>query len=350
MSILSPGTRCTGCALIDFLPITCPRCSLPYCAQHIHSHVCTASSQDDPSKDEDVAVGRLGRGKMSCEMRECERESIESVAGLASGSGSGMGEGEEVKIAREVRCSGCGGAFCVLHRAQTSHTCPAPLVHNERHDAFLTRRERAQQVIGQHFPEHKGKVVPKPPPAREIVRKRPSSPERLPPSLQQPTASGSDSSIATSSRGDGSSSITTVRKTKAEKMWEIHVRKIRMGAQPLIPGGGGAGTDTEKRFFEWGTDLDRSRVEGWKTQGQKWVAKLDRVWVGVDTPVGKVMDLIIAQAKVARPKSDDPTQTLGLVCLHAPPDGERIVVSLDLSRPAGEAIVEGSIMILVRGK
>nr|XP_031860696.1 uncharacterized protein CI109_003739 [Kwoniella shandongensis]KAA5527768.1 hypothetical protein CI109_003739 [Kwoniella shandongensis] len=277
---------------------------------------------------------------------------MESVAGLSGGSGDGDGDDEErERIAKEVRCEGCGGGFCVAHRAQTSHSCSAPLIHEKRYDAFLSRRTQAQEILAQHFPEQVGRVIPKPPPGREVIKKRPKSPERSPPSVQATLSSSSTSGLSTSNENATAqtSSASKKPKTKAEKLWEIQIRKIKMGAKPLSPTGSGSVADDEKRFFEWGVDLERKGVKGWK-DGGKWTGKVERVWIGVNTPVGKVMDLIIAQAKVPRPKSDDPAQALGLLSLYPPPDGERTVTPLELSKSVGQAIQEGSMIVLIRGE
>lgn len=117
MSLLAPGTRCSSCTLVDFLPLLCPSCDLPFCPNHIYIHQPCSSLG---STSYDVAVGKLDRGKKTCEKEGCERETIESVAGVP-----GRDEGEG--IAREVKCEGCGGAFCTsyvtikLHMSSTIH-------------------------------------------------------------------------------------------------------------------------------------------------------------------------------------------------------------------------------------
>lgn len=107
MSLLAPGTRCSSCTLVDFLPLLCPSCDLPFCPNHIYIHQPCSSLGSTSSHG--VAVGKLDRGKKTCEKEGCERETIESVAGV-----SGRDE-EEGIIAREVRCEGCGGAFCTSY-------------------------------------------------------------------------------------------------------------------------------------------------------------------------------------------------------------------------------------------
>lgn len=106
MSLLAPGTRCSSCTLVDFLPLLCPSCDLPFCPNHIYIHQPCSSLGSTSSHG--VAVGKLDRGKKTCEKEGCERETIESVAGVS-------GRDEEGIIAREVRCEGCGGAFCTSY-------------------------------------------------------------------------------------------------------------------------------------------------------------------------------------------------------------------------------------------
>ncbi|WVR04779.1 hypothetical protein IAU60_001791 [Kwoniella sp. DSM 27419] len=323
MAMLTPGAKCSVCPLVDFLPFDCPSCHRIYCSNHIASHGC----QDD-AESSTQAVGKLSRGKKTCEVTSCQRESIESVAGVSDTA--------EVDMAREVRCTGCGGAYCVEHRSQAAHSCTAPLVHHQRHDAFLERRAKARELVSQHFPDHGSRVIPKPPPPRDIIRKKPPSPERLPPSLQARLDPAPESS--------GPTAASRV-KTKAEKLWDIHLRKVRSMATPLVKG---AKAEGERRFFEWSIDLSQARVDVWR-ETAKMNGKPDRAWVPIDMPVGKMMDLIIAAGKVNRPKtaSDPPLQ---LLCLYPEPDGPRTVNTLSLSEPAGSQVVEGSLVVLVKQK
>lgn len=61
-------------------------------------------------------------------------------------------------------------------------------------------------------------------------------------------------------------------------MWDIHVRKIRSLASPLKGSAGGfAGTEQERRFFEWGKG-DEAGIRSWEG-GAKWAGKLERSWV-----------------------------------------------------------------------
>ncbi|OWZ34169.1 hypothetical protein C356_05300 [Cryptococcus neoformans c45] len=326
MSLLAPGTRCSSCTLVDFLPLLCPSCDLPFCPNHIYIHQPCSSLG---STSYDVTVGKLDRGKKTCEKEGCERETIESVAGV-----SGRDEGEG--IAREVRCEGCGGAFCTAHRAQTSHSCPAPLVHNARHDAFLVRRSQAEDLIAKNFAGHKDRVERKMPAQRDVVKKPRIEEERLPPSLQP----AQSASTASPELTQGEAKVEKKIKSKAEKLWDIHLRKVRSTATCL--GGGANIPDKEKVFFEWGVDLTGAKVKVWKG---KWDTKLERAWIGEDTPIGKVMDLIIAQSKTSRTADTE----FSLVQLYPAPDGLPSSSSLSPSQPA-KAITQGAALILVKGE
>ncbi|WVW78264.1 hypothetical protein I302_100217 [Kwoniella bestiolae CBS 10118] len=348
MSLLSPGQRCTLCSIVDFLPLTCPSCDQVYCKDHIQSslHTCTQTSLDGTTSTD--KPGRLDRGKTICEVRGCERESIESIAGFV---GRDVGEG----IAKEVRCGGCGGAFCVEHRSQSTHSCSAPLDHNIRYDAFLERRTKAREIIAKQFPEYGDRVIPKPPPGKDVIKPQKVS-EKLPPSVQQQQESGSTSANAqTQTQVDGTKPTTMTAKpkvkSKADKLWDIHLKKIRMSAEPLLKG---ARSDslTEKVYFEWAIDLSETHegVRGWREKG-KWAGqgKVERAWVGGDMPVGKMLDLMIERGKVKRSANDDESQSLHLLSLHSPPDEERQITQLELSKPA-KIIPQGSSVILIRGK
>ncbi|WVQ98226.1 hypothetical protein IAU59_005349 [Kwoniella sp. CBS 9459] len=372
MSILAPGARCSSCSLVDFLPLTCQYCILPFCSDHIGSHRCLAGVDDDDEAGPSTStrgIGKLNRGKKACALAGCERESIESIAGLADSSDGdgdpGDTEREKESIAREVRCRGCGGAYCVSHRSQASHSCSAPLDHNARHDAFLVRREKARELIAQRFPEHAGKVVPKPPPQKDVVRTKPVMDSSKSSSVGEngvktitstgdagPAAStalsATPTSISTSTPTQTPEPKTKV-KTKADKLWDIHLRKIRSSAEPLLRGSR-VSENEARRFFECTVDMsqDKVKVRSWLKSG-KIDGKAERVWVLDIMPVGKIMDLMIAQSRTPRPSTKDPSQALNLLCLFPDSDGTRQVKKLDLSKPASGEIVEGSLVVLVRG-
>lgn len=63
-------------------------------------------------------------------------------------------------------------------------------------------------------------------------------------------------------------------KTKADKLRDIHIRKLRSLAVPLDPK---MRLDGERRFFEWSI-VKKEDVGIWQSDG-KLRGKLDRVWV-----------------------------------------------------------------------
>ncbi|OCF45758.1 hypothetical protein I317_00246 [Kwoniella heveanensis CBS 569] len=364
MSILSPGARCSVCPLVDFLPLTCQYCTLPYCSTHIGTHRCPADLPAGPSRSSPAAAlalpGKLDRGKKGCEVDGCERESIESIAGL--GMAADIDNGRTESIAREVRCAGCGGAYCVIHRSQTSHKCSAPLDYNERHDAFLQRREKAREVIAQRFPDHAGRVIAKPPPQRDVVRVKPASGDDVAASSFTAATAATPTPI---SDPPPQLQLSTKTKTKADKLWDIHLRKIRSSAEPLLKASRSSLSDSDsqsRRFFEWTVDLSpasglgkngggsgRAKVDAWMKSGKIGGGKVERVWVPDDMPVGKIMDLMITQSKTARPASNSTDQALNLLCLSPSLDGARQIRKLDLSKAASAEISEGGLVVLVRG-
>ncbi|RSH92318.1 hypothetical protein EHS25_008733 [Saitozyma podzolica] len=271
----------------------------------------------------------------------CERVTIESVAGItADADDGGTGSAQVADIAKEVRCPGCGEAFCVVHRQQAAHACSAPEDFNDRHEAFLSRRTHALEVLARTFPDQAARSIPKPPPQRDVVRP-PSAMTTSRGSDQPPTAVSSSSTTQTQIQDNGKT------KSKAEKLYDMHLRKLRSLAKPLDP----KRRDGEKRFFEWGIgDVENARK--WADSGKWEGGKLERSWVLQETPTGKVLDLLIAASKTSRPIStspSEPAQTLSLVCLSSPPDVPRSLAPLDLSRSAGEQIFEGCVILLVRG-
>jgi hypothetical protein len=194
-------------------------------------------------------------------------------------------------VGKQVRCSGCQGAFCTMyvsplstisshlederkgaddrHRSQESHECTAPFQTNARQDAFLERRAKAKEIIAQKFPETRTRDIPKLPPQRDVIKQRPKSPDRLPPSLQiEPPAKPQ---------------IDTAKskpKSKAEKMYEIELRKLRSLAKPLDQKMQATG---ERRFFQWGLGVSED-IKKWKGGG-KIDKKWEKVWVPVVSPI-----------------------------------------------------------------
>lgn len=101
MSLLSIGKACSICSTVDFLPFNCPHCSLTLCRAHVQIHQCQAFGiEQNPS-----AGPSSFRSKIVCEVPRCDRPSIEAIGGR---EGELLGDG----VANEVRCAGCGGAYC----------------------------------------------------------------------------------------------------------------------------------------------------------------------------------------------------------------------------------------------
>jgi hypothetical protein len=81
-----------------------------------------------------------------------------------------------------------------------------------------------------------------------------------------------------------------------------------------------------------------------------------------ETPVGKILDILLVQSKLPRPIDQDPqnvshpsflvkcadVQALTILCLASPPDQVRAMSVIKTDRPASD-LVEGSIVLLVKG-
>jgi hypothetical protein len=123
-----------------------------------------------------------------------------------------------------------------------------------------------------------------------LKRQRPPSPARLPPSVQNQNAVSSSSVPATSGT-DAASSAGVIDagpgqaetsekpipgKSKEAKLFELQLRKLRIGAKPLEPR---QKPDKDRRFFEvkWGV-TDSEAVENWKESG-KVLAGTEKVWI-----------------------------------------------------------------------
>ncbi|TYJ53069.1 hypothetical protein B9479_006301 [Cryptococcus floricola] len=170
-------------------------------------------------------------------------------------------------------------------------------------------------------------------PIQKDVEKAPPMHEKLPPSLQASPEESKEEPAVQSSKV----------KTKSEKLWDIQLRKIRSSATRLGPGG--EVPQDEKRYFEWAVDVEGKGVESWE-KGGKWMGKASRGWVHRDTPLGKVMDLVITQSRTPRPFSA--AEGLALAQLYTPPGGKPTVTPLTLSHPAS-GLMEGSLIVLVSG-
>lgn len=268
MSLLDVGKACYQCSTVDFLPFSCPQCSHSFCRAHVHSHGCSLPTTESHPEAGPSTFSK----KVTCEYGSCGRPRIEAIAGVLEAGG----------IGKQVRCHGCQGAFCTTyvecisrrrwsangsHRSQESHACSGPLQTHARQDAFLERRAKAKELIAQKFPEIRTREIPKLPPQKDVVKQRPPSPERLPPSLQSQTLTPPP---------PPSDTVKAKSKSKAEKLLEIELRKLRSLAKPLDPK---MRADGERRFFQWavGSTAD---IEVWKEKG-----KIDKKWEKVWVPV-----------------------------------------------------------------
>lgn len=108
-SLLHIGASCTECHTVDFLPTLCPPCSLVFCSNHISTHKPCSGTGLGYTESNAIAGPSSFRARGVCEFGGCERMSIEGIGGLA-----GLGQDVGVdKVAKEIRCTGCGGAYCV---------------------------------------------------------------------------------------------------------------------------------------------------------------------------------------------------------------------------------------------
>jgi hypothetical protein len=104
------------------------------------------------------------------------------------------------------------------------------------------------------------------PPQKDVIKERPKSPDRLPPSLQ--------TTPAPPQADTGTTVAKTTTKSKAEKLYEIELRKLRSLAKPLDPKMQALG---ERRFFQWAVGVPAD-IENWKG-GEKLDKKWEKVWV-----------------------------------------------------------------------
>jgi len=125
-----------------------------------------------------------------------------------------------------------------------------------------------KELIAQKFPDTRTREIPKLPPQKDVMKQRPPSPERLPPSLHpEPTIPAP------------ADTVKAKPKSKAEKLFEIELRKLRSLAKPLDPK---MRADGERRFFQWAAGTV-GEVDIWKGHG-KIDKKWDKVWVPAVSP------------------------------------------------------------------
>ena len=113
------------------------------------------------------------------------------------------------------------------------------------------------------MPNHAGKVIAKPPPGRDVVRPQTGKrPIAIPPKEVEMVTPGREAAKP---------------KSKEEKVYDMHLRKLRSLAKALDTGRKGEG---EKRFFECAVDEMGEGLSRWGMEG-KWDGKVERVWVMV---------------------------------------------------------------------
>ncbi|KAL7419362.1 AN1-type zinc finger protein 1 [Cryptotrichosporon argae] len=324
MSLLDVGRACAACDNVDFLPFVCPACTNTFCSAHIHTHACTAASTSSTPS----SLGRLGRAKAPCPVVGCQRETIESVGGLGGGTGTG--------IARQVRCPACGGAFCVAHREQSSHGCTGPSLTDARHDALIAHQARGRETLAAHG------IVPKPKipmPAQRDTAKRPA--DVSPPSMPATQAATPGASATDLERVQGPA--LKPKRTKEDVLWDVHVRKVKSAAKPLIKGAKAIDV-AQRRSVAWAV-LDAARVAQWQ-KGTK-SDKAEKAWVPLDMPAGRVFDLLFDLSRTPRPPNA--AEVCKLLVLPSNPREPRASRQINLSLPLAGQCADGDAVVLVRG-
>ncbi|GMK59375.1 hypothetical protein CspeluHIS016_0703900 [Cutaneotrichosporon spelunceum] len=223
------------------------------------------------------------------------------------------------------------------HRSQEAHECAAPRALSARHDAQIGRREKAAEVMAKHFPAQVGKermAVPK-----QVDRTRTGSPPRQSPPVANPELAPAPNPVP-----------STASLTANDKLYKLHQTKTRSLARPLdtkIP-------RDESAAVEFLVDEAGTRIKAWLADEGKYApsaaaaamgtGKPERIWVPHVMPGGKLFDTVVARAKVSRSGV-----ALGLLIISLRPGAPRAATPLDLTRPAGEQVASGDILVLVRG-
>lgn len=284
-------------------------------------------------------------------------------------------------ILHHVRCAMYRLFACLTlafsHRSQDSHSCSAPRPRDEYYISLAERQVFARETLANAFPAQAGRVIPKPPPARNIVRDPPVDVpgDTLPPMPPQP--------ITAASR---------VPASKADKLRALTVRKMKSLAKPVDVKM--ANTPMEdRRYFTWEVDESGEQLGNWNalTAVEKEVMigkrlvdggkeKAEQLWAPSVRPhrrpfsdvqnmsAGRVLDLLAKQAKLrhihdptdATQASEDAIrsltdtrQNLGLVALSNPPlapaTTPRSWQRLDLSKTLSSQIEDCVRLLVVRG-
>lgn len=102
------SARCSavGCFLVDLLPLICPACRQPFCSTHFPapaSHDCIAAGRVLSSP---AGSGVKWIAQERCAVDQCAKIALESAGRTANSEQDG------VVIGKQIRCDGCGRAFC----------------------------------------------------------------------------------------------------------------------------------------------------------------------------------------------------------------------------------------------
>ena len=168
----------------------------------------------------------------------------------------------------------------ISHRRQDDHDCPAARDYTVRSDAADARKVKAAETLSKHFPSHPAKEIAKPTAhTRDLKRPHPST-SSLAPDLGHPPdgpaaviASSPLTALPSTVGAEGSGE--KIPKSKQTKLFDLHLRKLRIGAKPLDSR---QRPDLPRRFFEIKHGVTESdTVTGW--QGGKALPGLDKVWM-----------------------------------------------------------------------
>lgn len=107
------------------------------------------------------------------------------------------------------------------------------------------RKAFAKKTLSKAFPELAGRVLPKPPPGRDVVRE-PRTIPRAEAKVTEPAANPSP----------------PIPQTKAEKLRALSLRKIKSLARPLDP----KAPLGDQVYFSWEVDESGMRVQRWLAQ------------------------------------------------------------------------------------
>ena len=158
--------------------------------------------------------------------------------------------------------------------------------------------------MAQRFPNQQPKVIAKPVAHTrdlkhvEAVKDKPS-----PHSTSAGTSSTTETPAAGPSPATTSATMpsTAKPKTKADKLYDIHVRKVKMAAKPLDPTQSTMAGD-EKRYFETSFRcVEQAIVDEFMAKGSTTGVSRERVWVpSVRSPVGPNSETDHRQCRLER--------------------------------------------------